>query len=618
MARLPVPGGDNNNWGTVLNDFLNTAHNPDGSLRPISLSDVNGLSPALSSKASTATSVLSGTGLTGGGSLAADRTLSVVDDSTIQKVMVSAAGNPIASRREINLIAGTGVNVAVTDNAPANRVDVTVSAAAMAPSSPVLKRARNNIFNNAASISGRFGTFGLGTSDGVATGINSVTMHKAATTAADIRIVWANWTSAGSNGADADGTNNVNVTVQIEYPTNTFWPVAFGGVSSVTTPKVIAPGATVVSDAVVALPVIPVGAVFAVHAYLTVASGGRWINTHRPNSMPNSSWCVGEGYTTGTSETNMSGQALVSPITSGMMPGPVTILADAVEPTHKTVIGLGDSIMQGSISNRGVGQQYLSVRLADRAGIFTIGRSGGTGAELTTLRGKYRWPLLSTADVMVVGYGVNDLSASPTLATLQASLIAIWQKAYGRAGKVYQTTITPWTNSTDNFITTTGQTVRTSEGTRTAFNDWLRAGAPINAAGVAVVVGTAGAIVAGQSGHYLVGYLEIADSCETARNSGIWKIPGNSFTADTTAGSPILTNVSGDSRYYQRVINTSNSTAARVISGAGTATVTLSQNASTSATGVLFVGVNTADGVHPDVAFDTEMGMLIDVAQLLA
>lgn len=35
MGRLPEPGGDKGTWGTVLNDFLNVAHNPDGSLKPI-------------------------------------------------------------------------------------------------------------------------------------------------------------------------------------------------------------------------------------------------------------------------------------------------------------------------------------------------------------------------------------------------------------------------------------------------------------------------------------------------------------------------------------------------------------------------------------------------------
>ena len=33
MPRLPVPGQDANVWGTVLNDFLSTEHNSDGTLK---------------------------------------------------------------------------------------------------------------------------------------------------------------------------------------------------------------------------------------------------------------------------------------------------------------------------------------------------------------------------------------------------------------------------------------------------------------------------------------------------------------------------------------------------------------------------------------------------------
>lgn len=33
MPRLPQPGGDDNTWGTILNDFLAIEHNADGSLK---------------------------------------------------------------------------------------------------------------------------------------------------------------------------------------------------------------------------------------------------------------------------------------------------------------------------------------------------------------------------------------------------------------------------------------------------------------------------------------------------------------------------------------------------------------------------------------------------------
>ena len=37
MTRLPTPGGDQGNWGTILNDYLSQAHNPDGTLKPNSI-----------------------------------------------------------------------------------------------------------------------------------------------------------------------------------------------------------------------------------------------------------------------------------------------------------------------------------------------------------------------------------------------------------------------------------------------------------------------------------------------------------------------------------------------------------------------------------------------------
>jgi hypothetical protein len=51
MARLPIPGSDDNDWGAILNDFLNISHNSDGSLQGNALrqagaiTKVNGVTP---------------------------------------------------------------------------------------------------------------------------------------------------------------------------------------------------------------------------------------------------------------------------------------------------------------------------------------------------------------------------------------------------------------------------------------------------------------------------------------------------------------------------------------------------------------------------------------------
>lgn len=54
MARLPQPGGDNGSWGDILNDFLAQAHNADGTLKPLSQSQITNLTSALAAKANDA------------------------------------------------------------------------------------------------------------------------------------------------------------------------------------------------------------------------------------------------------------------------------------------------------------------------------------------------------------------------------------------------------------------------------------------------------------------------------------------------------------------------------------------------------------------------------------
>lgn len=43
MARLPAPGSDDGTWGTILNDFLTTAHNADGTLKDAAVADAGAL-----------------------------------------------------------------------------------------------------------------------------------------------------------------------------------------------------------------------------------------------------------------------------------------------------------------------------------------------------------------------------------------------------------------------------------------------------------------------------------------------------------------------------------------------------------------------------------------------
>ena len=93
---------------------------------------------ALNTKIPTTRSITTGAGLTGGGDLSADRTLSVVDDTSVQKVRISKDGTLIGTHRELNLITGSNVTLTATDNTANNRTDITIAVAAPTAASTVV------------------------------------------------------------------------------------------------------------------------------------------------------------------------------------------------------------------------------------------------------------------------------------------------------------------------------------------------------------------------------------------------------------------------------------------------------------------------------------------------
>ena len=72
---------------------------------------------------------------------------------------------------------------------------------------------------------------------------------------------------------------------------------------------------------------------------------------------------------------------------------------------------------------------------------------------------------------------------------------------------MYQSTVTPFTSSSDGWASTANQTASAGSTERITFNDAVRAG------------------ISG-----LLGYFEVADQVESARNSQKWKVPG--YTTD--------------------------------------------------------------------------------------
>jgi hypothetical protein len=92
------------------------------------------------------------TGLTGGGDLSADRTLSVVPDTTVQRVQAALAGTVVGTRPQFNFIAGAGQTINVVDNAAANRIDITINTSGSGPATPSIYSVNGTVIGTRAQL----------------------------------------------------------------------------------------------------------------------------------------------------------------------------------------------------------------------------------------------------------------------------------------------------------------------------------------------------------------------------------------------------------------------------------------------------------------------------------
>jgi lysophospholipase L1-like esterase len=307
--------------------------------------------------------------------------------------------------------------------------------------------------------------------------------------ASELQIVWLNH-SAGRQ-----------VTIKASAVIGgVIYPLFFNG-SRVGT---LAPGGRLISDPLSNR--VAKGAVINIRTYADAGTG----NVIRPNGTQET-WGYGGTWTGGSTgiadyTDSASPPALETQSYNGIVPLMVVGLCNT-----NCLLIVGDSISAGGyISNlfswqrenfgSSSGSVFNQVHVGRNANTALIAAGGEAAKNWNTY-----WIKRNTAtfcDVAIVAYGANE--SNDSVATIQASLQAVWNDLHAMGIRVWACTITPSTTSTDSWATVGNQTdIRPNINT---VNDWIRTlPAP------------------------LVGVIDVSDAVSSARNSGRWKA---GFTSD--------------------------------------------------------------------------------------
>lgn len=342
-------------------------------------------------------------------------------------------------------------------------------------------------------------------------------------TATKIRMTFPAWATVTAGVGDVPTGNLVTLAaVYAEYG-GTLYPVTFNGASS----YVIDSGGAVTSDIVSGLTVAS-GTNLYIRTYVTVPSGGSWPGLYGSFTFPDEVSRPNANLANATGDLTGTGQSVAD------LYGPLRVFGEyALGQKFNSVTICGDSIAAGTndsfSSEANVGYYQRALWAAGDRPFSIVALPGENGTQLLA-QGPNRADIVGEyVDYVINEYGINDLQSGATLAQLQARSFAntvITRNPWvnGR----YQQTLGPKSSSTDGFATATNQTTDGINAARVQFNDWVRDGMP-EIGQTAVATGTVGAIRAGEGGHPYTGYLEVADLCESARNSGIWKA---NYTSD--------------------------------------------------------------------------------------
>lgn len=627
MARLPQPGGDDGNWGTILNDYLSQSHKIDGTLKDDSVT-----SSAIQNNAVTNAKVLDGSlvkeklSANVQSSLAkAETAIQTIADGTITSVKL--ADDAVTTAKLAPTVRSQLTNLATDPNA--SYASVRLEQDQWVPLGYRARPPYNSTGNAVPTIQ----------SNGTNLGGTFRMIEQAQLSGRDLCIEFALYLN---NLGEAENGSDVTITrAAISLTNATNIPFTFNGDTSVTV-KGSKYGVFKVRSDPLGMNITK-GQTYSILVNVSVASGAKYpltIIARRGNFDEGSSGDIttagpapdATGFGTAWSNTPGSVRMFMcsAVLTRPAVPSRVALfIGDSIS------VGTGESIVP---SNARWDEGWCTRAVRDKYPHYVIGLSGTTlerwyDAPQNNFRRRSVMAGIYYTDI-ICELGVNDFQGGASVATVQTRWLTVWRDL-ARAGRpVYQTTITPAViSSTDLFTTVNGQTANIVAPTIAAGNNWLRDGAPIDTAtGQAVATGTVGGTIArapiyyttsagnavptnfnGISGHPLAGVLEVTDAIETSRNSGIVKaLPGSRIVNDGAISSGTTTLTSATAAFSAsdvgRIVRISGAGSAGAVlatsisSYSSSTTVTIAAAASTTAAGAQVLvspyGM-MADGVHP-------------------
>jgi hypothetical protein len=336
--------------------------------------------------------------------------------------------------------------------------------------------------------------------------MNNRSHHVARDDITSLKIELPNWYWARKSTLDEKvGGGNITYRASIEYPAGVFTQVLFSGAASV----VVASGNSILSDFCTVA--IPNGASFWVRVFAVAVSAIVFLDGDAAPVTQQVDTGNGEAMefaASGLSDLTMSGTITATLATvAAPIFSPTAIVAMTRKPS---VLIIGDSRAWGYVDTldssgdlgeiaRSIGPAYGYIN-AGSAGDFLSAFIAG-GAKRAALKQYCSHVVIQTAINALRSGGSGQNKTAATVLGEQQSILAMFADK-----RCFVTTTAPQSGTTDNWATTANQTVNANSAQIIAFNDAVRAG------------------VSGA-----VGYFDVADAVESARNSGKWKVDGTAF-----------------------------------------------------------------------------------------